>query len=86
MVRLPCMVWFVVAAILHAAVGFMYLASGLMAPLYGIAILWAIWIACTVLLVRFRRRGPILLVVPIAAGLLWLGIMTLGDAFLGWTA
>ena len=80
------MVWFVVAAILHAAVGFMYLASGLMAPLYGIAILWAIWIACAVVLVWHRKRGPILLVVPVAAGLLWFGIMSFGDAVLDWTA
>ena len=80
------MIWFVLAAILQAAVGFMYLASGLMAPLYGIVILWAIWIAATVVLVRFRRRGPILLLVPIAAAALWFGIMTLGDTVLDWTA
>ena len=80
------MIWFVLAAILQAAVGFMYLASGLMAPLYGIVVLWAIWIAATVLLVRFRRRGPILLLVPVVAAGLWFGIMTLGDAVLDWTA
>ena len=80
------MIWFVLAAILQTAVGFMYLASGLMAPLYGVAFLWALWIAATVLLVRFRRRGPILLVVPVVVGALWVGIMTFGDTVLGWTA
>ena len=80
------MTWFVIAAILQAAVGFMYLPSVLMAPLYAVVLLWALWIAATVVLVRFRHRGPLLLVVPVAAALLWVGIMSFGDAVLGWTA
>ena len=80
------MVWFVVACILQAVVGFMYLLSGLVAPLYGVVILWAIWIAATVVLVRYRKRGPVILLVPIVSGAIWFAILSIGDAFLDWTA
>lgn len=80
------MAWFVVAAVMQAVVAFPYLMSGLLVPPYAVAILWAVWIAATVALVRFRSRGPVLLLIPIATAALWFGLISLGEALFGWTA
>jgi hypothetical protein len=80
------MIWFIVAALLQAAVGLMYLFSLLVAPLYGAVLLWAIWIAATILLVRFRDRGPVIWVIPGITAALWFAVLTLGETLLGWTA
>jgi hypothetical protein len=80
------MVWFLVACLVQALVGFFYLFAGLVAPLYGVLIMWAIWIAATVALVRFRDRGPVTWVIPAISAALWFAVIWIGDSFLGWTA
>lgn len=62
-------------------------ASGLIAPLWAVVGLYAVWAAATVLLVRTARRRPFAApLVPLAnAAVLWLVIM-LGERVLGWTA
>ncbi|MGH4013936.1 MAG: hypothetical protein ACRDSL_08410 [Pseudonocardiaceae bacterium] len=70
---------------LHAAVAWLYLASGLVAPGYGVVVLWALWAALLVFALRLRRNRPAwtpLVAVP-AAGL-WFLVMYLGEAALGW--
>ncbi|WP_448628035.1 hypothetical protein [Geodermatophilus sp. URMC 64] len=71
----------------HGLVGVLYLASGLVAPLWAIVLLVACWVLLAVLLIRLARRGswwtP---VVPAAALATWYAVLTLGERLLGWTA
>ena len=74
--------------VLHAAVGFIYLVSGLVAPLWGVALLIVLWIALTIVLVHaLRQRDPwIALGVPVTGGVLWIAVVQgLGYVF-DWTA
>lgn len=79
-------VWFWIALLLQLATGPFYLAAGLVVPTVPLLILWAIWVVLTVMLVRWRRRGPLLLLVPVAAVAIWFGYASLGEIIFGWTA
>jgi hypothetical protein len=61
-------------------------ASGLLAPAWAIVLLYGLWAAAAVVLVRTARRNPFAaLLVPAAnAAVLWLAI-TAGGTWLGWT-
>ncbi|HEX8487745.1 MAG TPA: hypothetical protein VF642_04295 [Propionibacteriaceae bacterium] len=64
-----------------------FLSSGLMAPLWAVVVLMAVWLALFVLgCLWFRRRPWWTLPLPVVALLIWLGTMTAGEAWLGWTA
>jgi len=75
--------WIGIAA--HLVVGYLYLASGLVAPTYGIIILWVIWAALLALAIVMLRRSPAwtLLIPLVALGVLYGGI-ALGESLLGW--
>jgi hypothetical protein len=74
------------ALALHAAVAFPYLVSGLVAPLYGILALWAVWAAFLALIVQLLRTRPAwALVVPPVALAVWFAALSLGEALLGWS-
>lgn len=76
----------VVAAVAHLVVGFYYLASGLMAPLWAVVLLFVVWALLAWVGVRLvRRRSCLVLLVPVAAALVWSGVMSFGGAVLGWT-
>ncbi len=78
----------VLAVILQAIVLVPFtVASGLLAPLWAIAVFYVLWVIATGALVLVARRRPLLApLVPIVnAALLWGGI-TFGDVVLGWTA
>jgi len=47
----------VLAAAAHLAVGVFYAASGLLAPLYAIVVLWAWWLLLAWVLARLAIRG-----------------------------
>lgn len=72
--------------LLHLAIGTFYLAAGLVAPLWGVAVLWVVWVAFAVLMWRWRRHPGRVLAIPFAAAGIWWVVITLGDRFLGWTA
>ena len=76
--------------VLHLAVGvFPYAASGLLAPLWGIAVLYAGWVALLVAaiqMIRGRRRVRFVALLPVAALVFWFAVLTFGDLALGWTA
>ncbi|MFA9429492.1 hypothetical protein [Egicoccus sp. AB-alg2] len=77
----------VVAALLQLVVGFFTWSSGLVAPLWAIALLGLLWVAAVVVLVRLARRRPLATpAVPVVNGLLWWGLLTAGERLLGWTA
>lgn len=63
-----------------------FLASGLMAPGWAVALFIAIWVALVVLGALLVRRRPLWVIpIPFAAALIWLGGMSAGEAWLGWT-
>lgn len=81
----------VVAAVLHLAVGvFPYAASGLLVPVWGIVVLYALWLGLAVVLVRLlrgdRRRPLLAPLVPVAAIAVWFAFVTAGEVLLDWTA
>jgi hypothetical protein len=76
----------VLALLAMAPVGFFYAASGLVVPgpwLYLMWLLYLVLLAAAVVLTR--RRSYLVLVVPPVAGAVWWGLVTLGDAYWGWT-
>jgi hypothetical protein len=69
-----------------APVGFFYAASGLVVPgpwLYLMWLLYAVLLAAAVLLAR--RRSYAVLVAPVIAAAAWWTLVSLGDAYWGWT-
>ena len=77
-----------VGLVLYVATGvFPYLASGLVAPLWGIALLWVGWLLGLWVTIRLvRRRSPWALAMPVAALAFWWLVITLGETFFDWTA
>jgi hypothetical protein len=74
--------------VLHAGVGFIYVVSGLVAPLWGVILLLALWVAMSVVLVKALRRENVwqALAVPAAGAVLWFAVVQgLGTLF-DWTA
>jgi hypothetical protein len=71
----------------HLAVGVLYLASGLVAPLWVVAVLAVWWVLLAVQLSRLALRGswwtPS---VPVVAFATWYVVLTAGERLLGWTA
>lgn len=64
-----------------------YLASGLMAPGWAVVGLLVVWAGLVALGVRWFRRAPYRVpALPVAAALIWFGVMFAGDNWLGWTA
>lgn len=72
---------------LMACAFFLYAASGLVAPWWGVVGLLVVWLALFVVACRWwtpqPRRLPAVGVVAIG---LWFGLVTAGGAWLGWTA
>ncbi len=77
----------VLSGVAHLVPGFFIVVSGLVAPLWAIVFMLAVWIALGVALVRMVLRGwwwtP---VVPVVAMVFWFGFITLGENLLGWQA
>jgi hypothetical protein len=74
---------------LHLVIGFVpFAVSGLVAPLWGVVVLGAFWVAMlAVAVVLVRRRRPLLVpLVPVASLLGWFAFVSFGSAVLGWTA
>ena len=75
------------AVALHLGVGVLYLAAGLVAPMWAVLLLWASWLVLLYLLVRvWGRRAPLALLVPLGAVALIFCVVTAGEQLLGWTA
>ena len=77
-----------IGLILYIATGvFPYLASGLVAPMWGIIVLWVGWLAGLWLTIAlFRRRSGWALAMPVVAIGYWWLIITLGERLFDWTA
>jgi hypothetical protein len=77
-----------IGLVLYLGTGlFPYLASGLVAPLWGIAVLYAGWVLGLWLTSRlFLSRSAWALAMPVAAVAFWWVVVTLGESVFGWTA
>ena len=75
------------SGVAHLVVGVFYLSSGLVAPLWAIAVLLVWWVLLAVQLSRLALRGswwtP---AVPVVAFATWYVVLTAGERLLGWTA
>lgn len=77
----------IIGIALYVATGFFYLVSGLVVPAPWLFLLWAIWVAGIYVLVTvFRRARAWTPAVAVAAAVLWWLYVTIGGAFLDWTA
>lgn len=73
--------------LLHVLAAFPYAMTGLVAPPWGVALLWSIWLALLgVAVALWRTRPAAVLVVPVAAIVVWFGVLAIGDVALRWTA
>lgn len=71
---------------LHVLVGVPFLAVGLVAPWYGVLVMWICWVLLLVVALRLRSRRPwVTLAAPFAAAAVFLGTLWLGGTYLGWT-
>ena len=63
-----------------------FLASGLMAPGWAVVVFSVIWVALFVVGCVWIRRRPLWVIpLPFVAAAIWLGGMSAGGAWLGWT-
>ena len=63
-----------------------FFASGLMAPGWAVALFIVIWLALFVVGCLWIRRKPLWVIpLPFVAAAVWLGGMSAGGAWLGWT-
>ncbi len=81
---------YVVAGLALAALlglGMFYLASGLVAPLWAVIALVAVWLGLIALgLVWFRAHPLRVIALPVIAAAVLVGAISAGGAWLGWTA
>ena len=71
----------------HVAAIFLYLTSGLVAPLAGVLFLLAGWAVLLVGAIRLRASRPWLVALtPVASIGFWAAVLTFGSWVFGWTA
>ncbi|HEX6684558.1 MAG TPA: hypothetical protein VF062_17270 [Candidatus Limnocylindrales bacterium] len=76
-----------VGLLAHLATGVWYAASGLLAPMWAIVVLFVIWFGLLALAIYLLRTRPVwTLLVPVAATAIWFASISAGEALLGWTA
>ena len=73
------------SAFLQLVVGLPYLFAPVLAPGGVVLVLWATWLALTIILFLVWRRGAgtSLLLVPLATFLLWFGILAAAQLVVG---
>lgn len=70
-----------------AAVFFLYAVSGLVAPLWAVVVLLALWFAMFVACCTWWSSHPRrITVVALGLAVLWFAALNAGGAWLGWTA
>ncbi len=75
------------AVVAHLVVGFFYVAGGLVIPGPVLIPLWLIWLALAAVLVRLAvRRSWWTPAVPVAAAVLFVLVVIVGEQAFGWQA
>jgi hypothetical protein len=81
---------YAVAALACAALlvlGFVYLSSGLVAPLWAVVVLMVFWVGLALLAARWLRVHPLRVVwLPLVGLAVIVGVITAGEHWLGWIA
>lgn len=73
-------------AALHLFALWPYAISGLVAPGWGVAALLGVWALLGAAAIPIHRRwGVVSALVPLVAVVIWFGLLTVGEAVLGWT-
>ncbi|HYP45655.1 MAG TPA: hypothetical protein VEQ66_10740 [Propionibacteriaceae bacterium] len=76
-----------VAMLAMVALAPFFFAAGLVAPLWAVVGFILVWVSLFVLGCLWFRRKPLrTLLLPVAAAAVWIGGMSAGEAWLGWTA
>ena len=76
-----------IGLLLFVGVGFLYMASGLVAPIWASTMLIGVWLVMLVMVIRIWKTRPwLVLASPIVAYLIWFLVIWAGDTFLDWTA
>jgi hypothetical protein len=79
--------WPFIAMMGMAGTFFLYAASGLLAPWYGVLLLLLVWLVLFVVACRWWTPHPkLMLVLPAIAVVIWFAVLILGEALLDWTA
>ena len=79
--------WPFIAMMGMAGCFFLYAASGLLAPWYGVVLLLVIWVVLFVVATRWWTPHPRrTLLLPLIAVAVWFGVLTAGELLFGWTA
>ncbi len=79
--------WPFVAMIGMAGCFFIYAASGLLAPWYGVVFLMLVWVVLFVVGTRWWTPHPKrTLLLPLIAVVVWFAVLSLGEAVFDWTA
>lgn len=76
----------VIGGALHVLLGATIAVSGLIMPAWAVGVLAIAWAVGTASIVRWRRRPPLVVAVAVSLWIVWLGLASVGDAWLGWTA
>jgi hypothetical protein len=76
-----------IGLVAHLATLVWYAASGLLAPLWAVVLLLVIWAGLLVVAIQLLRssRPALTILVPLAATAIWFGVLSAGEAWLGWT-
>lgn len=73
--------------VMHMAIGFLVAVSSLVAPPWGVLVLWVVWIAASMWAIRAWRRHPLATFAAAGATIaFWVAFVSFGDLVLGWTA
>lgn len=76
-----------IGLVLFIVTGWLYLVSGLVAPMWAVIVLWVVWLALLVGIIKLWRSHPwLVLAAPLVAFLIWAGAISAGGYFLDWTA
>jgi hypothetical protein len=76
----------VVALLAMAPVGFFYAVSGLVASGPGLFLMWLLYLVLLAVGIWLTRRGSyFVLLVPVVAAGAWLTLISIGEAYWGWT-
>jgi len=81
------LIFAVVGMALHGVLLVLILVSGLVAPFWAVAGLFAVWLALLLYgLMTWRRRRWMTIATPLVGFGCWLLVIFVGGEFLGWTA
>ncbi len=84
---LPARVAAYLGIVLHVLLVPPLLFMGLVAPLWGMGLLLAVWLLLLLFASRLLRRNPqLVLLVPVLMIAFTIGLLTVGDLYLCWTA